>query len=119
MVIFKNNFKNSEKKSNLAKLLATENLDVQFRRAKTASFNMEDRILTIPIYKKELDKDALDMFIAHECSHAIHTPVSGWEQASKTKIPLDIFNIVEDARIDKMIKKKFGRFECSLIASKV
>ena len=98
---------NSEKKSNLAKLLATENLDVQFRRAKTASFNMEDRILTIPIYKKTLDKDALDMFIAHECSHAINTPVSGWEKASKTKIPLDIFNIVEDARIDKIIKNKY------------
>ena len=107
MVTFKNNFNNSEKKSNLAKLLATENLDVQFRRAKTASFNMEDRILTIPIYKKTLDKDALDMFIAHECSHAINTPVSGWEKASKTKIPLDIFNIVEDARIDKMIKNKY------------
>ena len=107
MVTFKNNSKNSEKKSNLAKLLATENLDVQFRRAKTASFNMEDRILTIPIYKEELDKDALDMFIAHECSHAINTPVSGWEKASKTKIPLDIFNIVEDARIDKMIKNKY------------
>ena len=54
MVTFKNNLNNSEKKSNLAKLLATENLDVQFRRAKTASFNMEDRILTIPIYKKTL-----------------------------------------------------------------
>ena len=107
MVTFKDNSINSEKKSNLAKLLATENLDVQFRRATTASFNMEDRILTIPIYKKELDKDALDMFIAHECSHAINTPVSGWEKASKTKIPLDIFNIVEDARIDKMIKKRY------------
>jgi len=68
---------------------------------------MEDRILTIPFYKETLDKDALDMFIAHECSHAINTPVSGWEKASKTKIPLDIFNIVEDARIDKMIKNKY------------
>ena len=42
---------NFDQKSNLAKLLATENITVQHDQVKTASFNLEDRILTIPIFK--------------------------------------------------------------------
>ena len=42
-----------EKKSTLAKLLATENIEVQENKASTASFDVKNRILTIPIFKKE------------------------------------------------------------------
>ena len=38
-----------EKKSTLAKLLATENIEVQENAVKTASFDVKDRILTIPL----------------------------------------------------------------------
>ena len=39
-----------EKKSTLAKLLATENIEVQENKAATASFDVKNRILTIPIF---------------------------------------------------------------------
>ena len=62
---------NFDQKSNLAKLLATENVEVQHNNVKTASFNLVDRILTIPVFKNP--KGAVyDMLIAHEVSHALH-----------------------------------------------
>ena len=42
-----------ENKSQLAKLLATENIEVQENAVQTASFDVKDRILTIPIFKEE------------------------------------------------------------------
>ena len=38
-------------KSQLAKLLATENIEVQENAVQTASFDVVNRILTIPIFK--------------------------------------------------------------------
>ena len=40
-------------KSQLAKLLATENIEVQENQVQTASFDVVQRILTIPIFKEE------------------------------------------------------------------
>ena len=40
-----------ENKSQLAKLLATENIEVQENSLQNASFYVKDRILTIPIFK--------------------------------------------------------------------
>ena len=40
-------------KSQLAKLLATENIEVQENQVQTASFDVVNRILTIPIFKEE------------------------------------------------------------------
>ena len=45
-----------EIKSVLAKLLATENLSVEFANVETASFDVEKRILRIPTMK-EIDPD--------------------------------------------------------------
>ena len=41
-----------EQKSNLAKLLATENVTVQHQNVQTASFNPKTRVLILPIWKK-------------------------------------------------------------------
>lgn len=100
---------NFDQKSNLAKLLATENITVQHDQVKTASFNLEDRILTIPIFKNP--KGAVyDMLVGHEVSHALHTPQKDWIDALKKddlmKIK-DYINVIEDVRIDKMIQKKY------------
>ena len=72
------NTMNIEVKSNLAKLLATENIIVQHNKVKTASFDVKNRILTLPIFK-EKSGDVYDMLIAHECSHALFTPYEEWE----------------------------------------
>ena len=57
------------KKSNLAKLLATENITIQHNNVKTASFDVKNRVLTLPIFKQK-SGDVYDMLIAHECAHA-------------------------------------------------
>ena len=67
-----------EVKSLLAKLLATENLTVEFADVETASFNVKDRTLYIPTFK-DIDEEVLDLFVGHEVSHALFTPLDGIE----------------------------------------
>jgi len=53
-----------QNKSQLAKLLATENIEVQENAVQTASFDVKDRILTIPIFKEEQkSKHVYDMLV--------------------------------------------------------
>ena len=102
----KNTMKN---KSQLAKLLATENIEVQENQVQTASFDVVNRILTIPIFKEEQkSKHVYDMLVGHEVSHALYTPSDSWKEMSKrTKEFKSFVNVIEDARIDKLIQKKY------------
>ena len=68
---------NLDSKSILAKLIATENIQVQHNKVKTASFDTKHRVLTLPVFKNQKG-DVYDMLIAHECAHALHTPTDGW-----------------------------------------
>ena len=96
-------------KSQLAKLLATENLEVQENQVKTASFDVKNRILTIPILKEEhKSKYVYDMLVGHEVSHALHTPSKSWaDMKNKTDEFRSFVNVLEDVRIDKLIQKKY------------
>ena len=96
-------------KSQLAKLLATENIEVQENAVQTASFDVVNRVLTIPIFKEEhKSKHVYDMLVGHEVSHALHTPSDSWkEMAKRTKEFKSFVNVIEDARIDKLIQKKY------------
>ena len=96
-------------KSQLAKLLATENIEVQENKVQTASFDVVNRILTIPIFKEEQkSKHVYDMLVGHEVSHALHTPSESWkDMANRTKEFKSFVNVIEDARIDKLIQKKY------------
>ena len=96
---------NIEVKSNLAKLLATENIIVQHNKVKTASFDVKNRILTLPIFK-EKSGDVYDMLIAHECSHALYTPYEEWEGITDSELRSYV-NVIEDTRIDKLIQAKY------------
>ena len=99
----------TETKSQLAKLLATENIEVQENAVQTASFDVKDRILTIPIFKEEQkSKHVYDMLVGHEVSHALHTPADGWMNMKDRSQEFRSFvNVIEDARIDKLIQKKY------------
>ena len=92
----------------LAKLLATENITVRRSvKAETASFDLLSRVLTLPILKIT-SGDIADMMAGHEVGHALWTKLSEWEKAiEKEKIHKQILNIVEDARIEKKIKRKY------------
>ena len=96
-------------KSQLAKLLATENIEVQENQVQTASFDVVNRILTIPIFKEEQkSKHVYDMLVGHEVSHALYTPSDSWkEMAKRSKEFKSFVNVIEDARIDKLIQKKY------------
>ena len=96
---------NIESKSQLAKLFATENLSVEHNNVKTASFDLENRIVTLPIFKKP-QGDVYDMLTAHECSHALHTPLKAWSKLEDPKYRAYV-NVIEDTRIDKLIQKKY------------
>ena len=101
----KTNKVNIESKSQLAKLFATENLSVEHNNVRTASFDLENRIVTLPIFKKP-QGDVYDMLTAHECSHALHTPMKAWSKLEDPKYRAYV-NVIEDTRIDKLIQKKY------------
>ena len=97
----------------LARLLASENLIVEHNsNAATASFDTVSRILTLPVWQ-DMSNSLYDMLVGHEVAHALWTPSDEWRDAMYIKgnahaaIFKQIVNIVEDARIERMIKAKF------------
>ena len=105
---------NKEAKSNLAKLLATENITVEHKKVETAYFDLNKRLLVVPIWK-EMNVDILDLLLAHEIGHALYTPQVEWKEAIDKKIPHSFLNVVEDARIEKLIKRKYPGLSQSFI----
>ena len=106
---------NNNAKSFLAKLLATENISVEHKKVKTAYFDVKSRLLVLPIWK-DMNEDITDLLIAHEVGHALFTPQSGWEDAIKERnIPKSFLNVIEDARIEKLIKRKYPGLSQSFI----
>ena len=94
-----------EIKSQLAKLLATEDLVVEHKKTETACFNVHTRVLTLPIWEKA-SSTVYDLLVGHEVGHALYTPDEDW---SKThKIPQQFVNVVEDARIEKLMKRRYA-----------
>ncbi len=104
-MIKKDNTMNLEVKSNLAKLLATENITIQHNAVKTASFDVKNRVLTLPIFKQK-SGDVYDMLIAHECAHALWTPYEEWQGITNSELRSYV-NVIEDTRIDKLIQAKY------------
>ena len=92
-----------EVKGNLARLLATENLIVEHRKVETAMFNVKDRVLTLPMWDVA-SPNVYDMLVGHEVGHALYTP-DKW--GSDFGVPQSYLNVCEDARIEKMMKRKF------------
>jgi hypothetical protein len=93
-----------EIKGNLARLLATENLVVEHRNCPTASFNVETRVLTLPNWDRA-SSIVYDMLVGHEVGHALFTPNEDW--TAKAECPKDFINVIEDARIEKLMKRKY------------
>jgi hypothetical protein len=96
---------NLDTKSILAKLIATENIQVQHNKVKTASFDTKHRVLTLPVFKNQKG-DVYDMLIAHECAHALHTPTDGWAKIEDDSLRSYV-NVLEDCRIDRIIQKQY------------
>ena len=96
---------NSGVKGTLAKLLATEDIVVEHRKCQTAQFDVERRVLTLPVWDNA-SEDVYDMLVSHEVGHALFTPNEDW--TSKIKVPHSFINVIEDARIEKLMKRKYA-----------
>ena len=103
-----------EAKSQLARLMANENLTVEHRAVRTASFDTNSRVLTLPIWT-DMTGDIYDTLVGHEVGHALDTPAGGDAILSAIK-EIDannmrgakmFLNVVEDARIEKIVRRRY------------
>ena len=101
-------------KEQLAKLLATENITVRHdAKASTASFDVKDRVLTLPVWSTmaiddSLQGDVYDLMVGHEVGHALWTPMIEWRDAIDVEgVNQNILNICEDPRIEKFVKRRY------------
>ena len=83
-----------EIKSQLAKLLATEDIVVEHKQVESAQFNVRTRVLILPLWEKA-SNDVYDMLVGHEVGHALFTPDEDWWL--DYNIPQVFVNVVEDA----------------------
>jgi hypothetical protein len=105
-----------ESKSNLAKLMATENISIEQRNVRTAYFDVKNRILVIPFLDGNLSPQLYDLLLGHEVGHALETPEEGLHHSIKElKVSRSILNVCEDVRIEKKIKRKFPGIKQSFI----
>ena len=103
-------------KSILARLLASEDIDVQHQPVETASFDIESRVLTLPMWDS-MTNELYDMLVGHEVAHALYTPngaealMSAIESIDSNpqawNIVKSYLNIVEDARIERLMQDRF------------
>ena len=105
--------------STTARLLATENITVVQDKVRTASFDIKNRVLTLPMWKDDMPAATTDHLIGHEVGHALYTPLEGWHEAvcAKGAGYKSFLNVVEDARIEKLIQRKYPGLRRSFIAS--
>lgn len=105
-----------EQKSQLAKLMATENLRVEHQKISTAKFDTKNRVLYLPIWQN-MTGTLYDLLCGHEVGHALYTPSEGWHDVatdkSKGRNYKSFLNVVEDARIEKKVKRKYPGLKTS------
>ena len=89
-----------------ARLLATENLSVVRGRVRTASFDIVNRVLTLPMWK-DMTPEIEDMLVGHEVGHALYTGEKYMEPIKENTSMMSYLNVLEDVRIEKLIKRKY------------
>ena len=68
---------NYEVKGQLAKLLATEDLIIENHRVETAMFDVERRVLTLPMWEKA-SASVYDLLVGHRlATHYTHQQITG------------------------------------------
>jgi hypothetical protein len=105
-----------EQKNLLTKLMASENLTVEHQKIRTAKFDPQNRILYLPIWQN-MEGFMYDHMGGHEVGHALYTPADGWHDVAtdktKGKNYKSFLNVVEDARIEKKVTRKFPGLKSS------
>lgn len=103
-----------ESKELFARLLASENFSIQYSNDAQPAFNIKQRILKIPTWVTTKDDIEQIFILLHESAHAKWTDLTIFEKAmaqfSDTNNQnrwKNIYNMVEDARIEKLLQQKF------------
>jgi len=96
---------NLEVKGSLAKCLATENLIVEHKKVPTAMFDVDRRVLTLPMWNKA-SATVYDLLVGHEVGHALFTDNIDWTE-EYPDVPKDFVNVIEDVRVERLMKKKY------------
>lgn len=127
--IFNNNYdsKNNEKDLSyidkfLKVITSNHKIDITYADVPTAYMNIETGNITLPKYVMN-DRDIYITMGSHEVSHVLHTPRDFYDKHNKSQsgnimigsvelTPLFFFciNIVEDIRIEKIIRRKYPGF---------
>ena len=94
-------------KSTIARLLAEEDIHVVSKKMDTAYFNIKKRELGLPIWKNEVSKAEEELMVCHEIGHALWTSMDMLDKAEKRKLNHSFVNILEDARIEKFVQRKY------------
>lgn len=110
---------NVRSKELVAKLLATENINIIHKNdIDTAYFDTKNRILVLPSLESMSNTTYMG-YISHEVGHALYSPsevekciTNISKRVNKTTdqekmFVKNVYNLVEDARIEKMMKRKF------------
>lgn len=93
--------------TNVAKLLANENIETRTGNYSTASFDVKNRVMYLPNWK-DMSKSVYDLLVGHEVGHSLWTPPEGWHDAVSTfSCPKAYVNVIEDCRIERKIKNKY------------
>ena len=97
-----------EIRSQIARLLSKENIDVIHGEYRTAFFDVVNRVLGLPNWKDK-GKDVYDLLVGHEVGHALFTPPDGWHDSDVDVqgIPRSFLNIIEDIRIERKVQAQY------------
>ena len=103
----------------LAKVLATENIQVNVTNDRTASFDVVNRVLRLPNWK-DLPQVVTKMLIHREVGHALFTPAEYLDVVNNKRELQTILNVVEDVRIETLFKEEYpGAVKDFVSAAKV
>ena len=102
-------------KSLLAKLMSEEDIRVEHKQIETAYFDVVNRVLALPIWK-DMSSDLYDLLVGHEVGHALFTPKDADVlNAAAKRSNKDFVNVVEDARIERMMKEKYAGLRTNFV----
>jgi hypothetical protein len=93
-----------------AKMLSREQITLTIENVDTASVDLKRRHIRIPDW--EVSDDTKKLFVSHEASHVIFTPLKYVDvilarPAKEQHIYGGILNVLEDCRIDKLMLERY------------
>ena len=94
------------------KLLASENITIEYGNITVPYFDVQSRVLGLPVWN---NPDTHNFVSGHEIGHAKYTPFQEWKEVlgsletdpSLDGVTKDLVNIIEDVRIERLMLKRF------------